>query len=125
MTTEGPFERDAVPRQPDQRRRISGTRPPVPLSPPPVENPPLNRLGDVGLSHALIDINTNLVTLGERHLERVLGEYALDYHHDFRPHQGLQQRAPVPRARTASSDPRDVAGIRVLGGLHHDYQVAA
>lgn len=66
------------------------------------------------------------VFLGRRHLERVLPEYVAHYNGE-RPHRGPCLRTPEPR-----SDP----GVRrlinakirrrdVLGGLIHEYRVAA
>jgi transposase InsO family protein len=70
----------------------------------------------------------HLLVFGEDHLQRVLDQYR-DYYNARRPHQGIGQRRPdtfdhLPRA------PQPVAGHRVisrpvLGGLHHDYRLAA
>jgi putative transposase len=67
----------------------------------------------------------HILILGERHMQRVLGEYAFRYHSYSRPHQGLAQRIPVPKPRQTCRDANKVVAIPVLGGLHHDYQVAA
>ena len=40
-------------------------------------------------------------------------------------HQGLGQETPEPLAKVASADPKRVVAHPVLGGLHHDYRVAA
>jgi hypothetical protein len=61
----------------------------------------------------------HLLILGERHLRRVLTEYALSFN-QRRPHQGLGQQCPVPlgpRAGTGLISRRDV-----LGGIIHDYE---
>ena len=61
----------------------------------------------------------HLLILSERHLWRVLSEYVAYYNHR-RPHQGLDQRCPVP---PASAPTDDVVECRdVLGGLIHDYE---
>ena len=41
------------------------------------------------------------------------------------PHQGLGQRIPVPAARQLCSEPNKTVAVPVLGGLHHDYRMAA
>jgi len=67
------------------------------------------------LDHGLI--------LGADHLRRVTSEYQTYFNH-ARPHQGISQRRPTganhPRTRQLS-----VAAVPVLGGLHHDYRLAA
>jgi transposase InsO family protein len=65
----------------------------------------------------------HVLVLGEAHLRRILAAYAV-YFNGARPHQGLQQRRPVPPAEAA---PRvgPVRTIPVLGGLHHNYQRVA
>lgn len=64
--------------------------------------------------------------LGERHLRRVLREYA-DFFDRARPHQALHQRSPDAPAGGPSQRERfgAVHAIPILGGLHHDYQRAA
>jgi putative transposase len=69
------------------------------------------------LDHALI--------LSEAHLRHVLTEYALSYFNKARPHQGLGQRIPAPRERPPDRLPASIAAIPVLGGIHHDYRMAA
>jgi len=59
-----------------------------------------------------------LLILNETHLRRVLIEYG-DYYNQSRPHQGLQQRAPIPFQRRSDDGP--VYRRDVLGGIIHDY----
>ncbi len=58
----------------------------------------------------------------ERHLRHVLTEYVA-YYNEHRPHRGLCQRRPEPRA------PASVDGVvecrNILGGLIHDYDRTA
>ena len=65
------------------------------------------------------------LVLGDRHLARVLREYAA-YFNGARPHQGIGQRlphpAPAPRANERGSA---VVARPILGGLYHDYRRAA
>ena len=60
----------------------------------------------------------HLLIFSERQLRHVLTEYAAYYNH-ARPHQGLQQQAPIP---FSPSLPHGVIHRRdVLDGLIHDY----
>jgi transposase InsO family protein len=66
------------------------------------------------LDHSLI--------LSERHLHRVMTEYA-EYFNHARPHQGLGQRIPCrPLQGAGLSGSRQITSRPVLGDLHHDYQ---
>jgi putative transposase len=59
----------------------------------------------------------HLLILNQRHLIRVLKEY-IDYYNVSRPHQGLDQQAPIPTPRS----PQGVIRCRdVLAGILHDY----
>lgn len=69
-----------------------------------------------------------LLVVNERHLRRVLTEY-LQHYNIARPHRALGQLAPT-QTDTGPPQPINLAehGIRrkqVLGGLTHEYQVAA
>ena len=68
----------------------------------------------------------NVIAVDERHAERVLREYVHYYH--GRPHRGLHTQAPLaarwlPPVRPTPASA--VRGVPVLGGLHHEYTVAA
>jgi putative transposase len=59
--------------------------------------------------------------------DSVLAEYVV-YFNRARPHQGIDQRTPLPAEATAVSrlrEPKRVTAIPVLGGLHHAYRLAA
>jgi putative transposase len=66
-----------------------------------------------------------ILVLGRRHLQRVLRAYAVHYN-QVRPHRGLDLKTPEPRPYPL---PRaDGARVRrhdVLGGLIHEYDLAA
>ncbi|ABW09956.1 putative transposase [Parafrankia sp. EAN1pec] len=67
----------------------------------------------------------HLLILGERHLTAVLTAY-VDHYNQHRPHQSLQQQAPL----SAGADPPPEPGTPVvrhgrLGGLIYEYQQAA
>ena len=66
----------------------------------------------------------HLLLLGERHLSRVLREYATYFNRD-RPHQGLGQATPEPLPGGQGDREGRVHAVPVLGGLHHTYRRAA
>jgi transposase InsO family protein len=68
----------------------------------------------------------HLLILGEKQLQRVLNAYVV-YFNQARPHQGMAQQIPeqrrsVPSAQDAGNK---VIALPVVGGLHHDYHLAA
>lgn len=68
-----------------------------------------------------------LLILGHRHLERVLRIY-VSYYNEHRPHRSLDQQAPtcpVPIQLYAIVDPSHVRRRDRLGGLIHEYEIAA
>lgn len=67
----------------------------------------------------------HMIVLGVPHLRHVLAEYASRYFNEARPHQGIDQRIPVPSQSVPTPPARSVAATSVLGGLHHDYRAAA
>ena len=67
----------------------------------------------------------HVLILNERHMESVLKEYAFSYFNESRPHQGIEQRVPVPSERESYVPGAEIVGLPILGGLHHDYRVAA
>ena len=71
------------------------------------------------------DLLDHVIVLDERHLKRLMTEYAR-YYHDDRTHLGLDKQTPEDRKATQGIS----AGGRVismprLGGLHHRYDLAA
>jgi transposase InsO family protein len=67
-----------------------------------------------------------ILALGRRHLERVLREYVVHYN-SARPHRGLDlavpdESEPPPRRPAARAH---VRRHDVLGGLIHEYELAA
>jgi transposase InsO family protein len=60
-----------------------------------------------------------LLIVNQAHLRCVLREYA-DYYNTARPHQGLDQQAPIPFLRGPSTGP--ISRRDVLGGILHDYR---
>jgi putative transposase len=73
----------------------------------------------------------HLLVVNARHLERILRAYTQHYN-GFRPHQGLSQQIPAPTlpspmlvAMASRSHPRLVHRRDRLGGLIHEYGLAA
>jgi len=85
----------------------------------PFRAPNANAVAERWIRSAREEVLDHLLVLGERHLRRVLTEYVAYYNHR-RPHQGLDQRCPVPAASAPSGGV--VERHDVLGGLVHDYE---
>jgi putative transposase len=70
----------------------------------------------------------HVLVLSEGHLQRLLNEYR-SYFNASRPHQGIGQRCPAsfssPAFASAFIPGTPLAAPPVLGGLHHDYRLAA
>jgi transposase InsO family protein len=92
----------------------------------PPRSPNLNAICERFLGSVRRECLDYVVILGERHLRRILEEYVATYFNPARPHQGLSQRIPAPAApRTGPRDDAKVVALPILGGLHHDYRLAA
>jgi len=67
-----------------------------------------------------------MLVLGRRHLERVLRTYAAHYN-EARPHRGLYLKTPEsrPDSLPRSESDRRVRRRDLLGGLIHEYELAA
>ncbi len=67
----------------------------------------------------------HMLIFREKQLQRILNLYVA-YFNQARPHQGIQQQLPKPsRSSLSSHSAADkVMAVRILGGLHHDYQLA-
>jgi transposase InsO family protein len=90
-----------------------------------VRTPDMNAVCKRFLGSVRRECLDHVLILSEGHLERVLREYALSYFNTARPHQGLGQRVPVASERNSYAPGAMVIASPVLGGLHHDYRVAA
>jgi len=91
----------------------------------PVRAPRANATCERFLGSVRRECLDHVLIVGERHLRRVLKEYAA-YFNGARPHQGLGQRVPQPQPTPPPVEcGGTVVAIPVLGGLHHDYQHAA
>jgi len=67
-----------------------------------------------------------MLSAGRRHLENVLAEY-VEHYNAKRPHRGLSLRAPDTTGREplVASSTAAVQRNAVLGGLIHEYELAA
>ena len=66
----------------------------------------------------------HVIIFGIKHLDRVLTEYCA-FFNICRPHHGIGQRLPVLSPRKIYRKVTKINSVPVLGGLHHDYRVAA
>ena len=90
-----------------------------------VRAPLMNARCERFLGSARRECLDHIIILGRRHLKHVLCTYSFGYFNRERPHQGIGQRIPIPSERKKHTKDATVSSLPVLGGLHHDYQVAA
>jgi len=84
----------------------------------PYRAPNANALAERWVRSVRNECLDRLLIVNQAHRRRVLREY-IDYYNARRPHQGLNQQAPIPfqwGPATGSVTSRDV-----LGGILHDY----
>ena len=84
----------------------------------PVQAPNANAFAERWIRSVREECLDKLLILGERHLARVLTTYVA-YYNQARPHQGIDQRCPVPLGNAARDGP--VERRDILGGVLHDY----
>jgi putative transposase len=77
------------------------------------------------LGHELLD---RTLIWNQRHLLRALGEFE-DHHNQHRPHQAMDQAAPLRPVRQPVADPEGIARLEIrrhdrLGGIIHEYRRA-
>jgi transposase InsO family protein len=89
-----------------------------------VEAPLMNATMERYVGSARREALDHIVILGVRHLRSVVSEY-VRYFNTMRPHQGPDQRIPISTPPRIRADPGKVVATPVLGGLHHNYRVAA
>jgi transposase InsO family protein len=86
------------------------------LTPP--HCPQANGVAERWIRSARAECLNHLLILGERQLHRTLTTY-IQFYNQRRPHQGLGQQSPIPRAPAAACG--SVVCRDMLGGLLHDY----
>jgi transposase InsO family protein len=70
------------------------------------------------------ELTDRMLIFGDRHLRRVLTEYA-EHYNMRRPHRALQPRPPRPETSTADTGQRRIRQRPVLGGLINEYESVA
>jgi putative transposase len=92
----------------------------------PVRAPRANAFAERWVRTARAECLDWTLVLGRRHLERILRIYVAHYNAQ-RPHRGLDLQTPDPRSYPADElpDRLHVQGRGVLGGLIHEYELAA
>jgi transposase InsO family protein len=68
----------------------------------------------------------HILILSEKHVQRVIHEYCA-FFNQARPHQGIGQQIPSPSREVGLPEyaRREIIGVPILNGLHHDYQWVA
>jgi putative transposase len=94
----------------------------------PIRSPKANAIAERFVRTVRAECLDWLLILNRRHLERVLRVY-VDHYNRQRPHRALDLRPPEPERPTTrlacSARPGDVMRRDRLGGLIHEYSVAA
>jgi transposase InsO family protein len=83
----------------------------------PFRTPKANAVAERWVRSVRQECLDHLLILNQRHLTRVLTEYTT-YYNFARPHQGLEQQAPIPYSCTGRGE---IHCRDVLGGILHDY----
>ncbi len=68
----------------------------------------------------------HMLILSDKRVRRIIHEYGAFFNH-ARPRQGIDQQIPIPSQAVSlpKHARRQVIGVPILNGLHHDYQWAA
>lgn len=85
----------------------------------PIQAPNANAFAERWVRSVREECLDRILILGERHLHHVLTAY-VDYYNRARPHQGIDQRCPVPLQRSTARD-GPIERRDLLGGVLHDY----
>ena len=90
----------------------------------PVRSPRANSFAERFVGTLRRECLDQVLILGERHLGKVLAEYARHYN-GHRPHQSLQQRPPLHEPGHAINTTVQIGRRQVLGSLISEYRRAA
>jgi putative transposase len=90
----------------------------------PVRSPRANSFAERFVGTLRRECLDHVVILGERHLRRILAEYARHYN-GHRPHQGLQQEPPQRQPGHTTDITARIERRQVLGGQISEYRRAA
>ncbi|HTZ64206.1 MAG TPA: integrase core domain-containing protein [Solirubrobacteraceae bacterium] len=88
--------------------------------------PNANAIAERWVGSARRECLDRMLILSRRHAEATLCEHT-EHFNSHRPHRALATEAPVPRPRlrVVGKDPPSVRRRDVLGGLIHEYEIAA
>jgi transposase InsO family protein len=90
----------------------------------PPRSPRANAYAERFVLTARTELTDRMLIFGERHLRRVLGEYARHYNGQ-RPHRSRQLRPPRPDRPVPALPAQRITRRTILGGLLNEYQPAA
>jgi transposase InsO family protein len=92
----------------------------------PVRSPRANAYAERWVGTVRRECLDSILVLGQRHLEAVLRDYVRHYN-EHRPHRGIELKAPVLATSTTPrpTTPGEVRRTDVLGGVIHEYHIAA
>ncbi len=90
----------------------------------PPRSPSANAYTERFVLTARTELTDRMLIFGERHLRRVLAEYARHYN-GHRPHRARQLRPPRPEHPVPALPARRITRRAVLGGLLSEYEPAA
>jgi putative transposase len=92
----------------------------------PIRAPQANAIAERFVGTVRRECLDRMLTLSRRQLEATLRVYACHYN-SHRPHRalGMESPAPRPRLHVVSRDPPPIERHDVLGGLIHEYEIAA
>lgn len=88
------------------------------IIPTPIKAPNANAYTERWVRTVRHECLDQILIFNESHLRQVLDEY-LAYYNSRRPHQGLEQQSPIPRAKPMATGV--VSKRQVLGGIINDY----
>jgi putative transposase len=105
-------------------RAVAGAQ--IELLHTPFQAPRANALCERFIGSVRRECLDHVLLFSEGHARRVIREYVA-FFNNSRPHQGLDQQIPDPPSVPPLAEPvrRQVIGLPILHGLHHDYQWAA
>ena len=87
--------------------------------PTPFRAPNANAYAERWVRTAREECLDHLLILNDAHLQRVLSEFTDRYYNVARPHQGIDQRCPIPYGQTQHTG--SIQRRNILGGILHDY----